>query len=57
MEFHKKFVKWSNKNRKTNQLLAGLRGNPDWGMDEKNCKQGYFKDLEYVLQDTGIIER
>ena len=45
------------KTEKTNQLLAGLRGNPDGAMDEKNCKQGYFKDLEYVLQDTGIIER
>ena len=42
---------------KTNQLLARLRGNLDCVMDEKNCKQGYFKDLECVLQDTGIIER
>jgi hypothetical protein len=42
---------------KINQLLVELRGNPDWAMDEKNFKQGYFKDLECVLQDTGIIER
>ena len=42
---------------KINQLLAELRGNPDWVIDEKNFKQGYFKDLECVLQDTGIIER
>ena len=42
---------------KINQLLVELRGNPDWAMDGKNFKQGYFKDLECVLQDTGIIER
>jgi hypothetical protein len=42
---------------KTNQLLAELRENSDWAIDGKNFKQGYFKDLEYVLQDTGIIER
>ena len=42
---------------KINQLLVELRANPDWAIDEKNFKQGYFKDLECVLQDTGIIER
>ena len=43
--------------QKMNQLLAELRGNPDWEIDEKNFKQGYFKALEWVLQDTGIKER
>ena len=43
--------------QKANQLLAELRANPDWAIDEKNFKQGYFKALEWVLQDTGIIER
>ncbi|MFB5621027.1 MAG: hypothetical protein ACE5RC_07865 [Nitrosopumilus sp.] len=43
--------------QKANQLLAELRANPDWVIDEKNFKQGYFKALEWVLQDTGIIER
>ena len=45
------------KTEKINQVLAGLRGNPIGVIDGKNFKQGYFKDLEYVLQDTGIIER
>ena len=31
---------------KTNQLLAELRGNSDWAIDEKNFKQGYLKSLE-----------
>jgi len=26
--------------QKANQLLAGLRANPDWVIDEKNFKQG-----------------
>ena len=43
--------------KKANQLLAELRANPDWVIDEKNFKQGYFKSLEWVLQDTGIIEK
>ena len=43
--------------QKMNQLLAELRANPDWEIDEKNFKQGYFKALEWVLQDTGIRER
>ncbi len=43
--------------QKANQLLAELRGNADWEIDEKNFKQGYFKALEWVLSDTGIIER
>ena len=43
--------------QKMNQLLAELRASPDWGIDEKNFKQGYFKALEWVLQDTGIKER
>ena len=38
-------------------LLAELRANPDWEIDEKNFKQGYFKALEWVLQDTGIKGR
>ena len=42
---------------KANQLLAELRSNPDWEIDEKNFKQGYFKALEWVLQDTGIIQK
>jgi len=32
--------------QKANQLLAELRANPDWAIDEKNFKQGYFKALE-----------
>ena len=40
--------------QKANQLLAELRANPDWVIDEKNFKQGYFKALEWVLSDTGI---
>lgn len=43
--------------QKANQLLAELRANPDGAIDEKNFKQGYFKALEWVLQDTGIIKR
>jgi len=43
--------------QKANQLLAEFRANPDWAIDEKNFKQGYFKALEWVLQNTGIIER
>ena len=43
--------------QKANQLLAELRANPDWAIDEKNFKQGYFKALEWVLQDTGIIQK
>ncbi len=43
--------------QKANQLLVELRSSPDWAIDEKNFKQGYFKALEWVLQDTGIIER
>ena len=43
--------------QKANQLLAELRGNPDWEIDEKNFKQGYFKALEWVLSDTGIIQK
>ena len=31
---------------KANQLLAELRANPDWAIDEKNFKQGYLKALE-----------
>jgi len=31
---------------KTNQLLAELRGSPDWVIDEKNFKQCYLKALE-----------
>ena len=30
---------------KVNQLLAELRANPDWAIDEKNFKQGYLKAL------------
>ena len=43
--------------QKANQLLGELRSDPDWAIDEKNFKQGYLKALEWVLQDTGIIER
>lgn len=43
--------------QKANQLLGELRSDPDWSIDEKNFKQGYLKALEWVLQDTGIIER
>ncbi len=39
---------------KANQLLAELRDNPDWAIDEKNFKQGYLKALEWVLSETGI---
>lgn len=42
---------------KANQLLAELRANQDWRIDEKNFKQGYLKALEWVLQDTKIIDR
>ena len=40
--------------QKANQLLAELRANPDWVIDERNFKQGYLKDLEWVLSNTGI---
>ena len=40
--------------QKANQLLAELRANPDWAIDERNFKQGYFKALEWVLSETGI---
>ncbi len=40
--------------QKANQLLAELRANPDWVIDERNFKQGYFKALEWVLSETGI---
>lgn len=40
--------------QKANQLLTELRANPDGVIDEKNFKQGYFKALEWVLQDTCI---
>jgi len=43
--------------QKANQLLAELRANPDWAIDGKNFKQGYFKALEWVLQDTRIIQK
>lgn len=43
--------------RKANQLLAELRANQDWEIDERNFKQGYLRALEWVLQDTGIIGR
>jgi hypothetical protein len=43
--------------QKANQLLGELRANPDWAIDEKTFKQGYFKALEWVLQDTGIIQK
>ena len=43
--------------QKANQLLAELRANPDWAIDEKNFKQGYFKALEWVLSDTGIKQK
>ena len=42
---------------KANQLLAELRANPDWVIDEKNFKQGYLKALEWVLSDTGIKQK
>ena len=42
---------------KVNQLLAELRGNPDWAIDEKNFKQGYLKALEWILSDTGIKQK
>ena len=40
--------------QKANQLLAELRANPDWVIDQKNFKQGYLRALEWVLSDTGI---
>jgi len=43
--------------QKANQLLAELRGNPDWAIDERNFKQGYFKALEWVLSETGIKQK
>ncbi len=39
---------------KADRLLAELRANPDWAIDERNFKQGYFKALEWVLSETGI---
>ncbi len=39
---------------KANRLLGELRSNPDWAIDERNFKQGYFKALEWVLSETGI---
>ena len=32
--------------QKANQVLAEFRVNTDRAIDEKNFKQGYFKDLE-----------
>jgi hypothetical protein len=43
--------------KKANQLLAELRGNPDYEIDEKNFKQGYLKALEWILSDTGIKQK
>jgi hypothetical protein len=43
--------------QKANQLLAELRANADWEIDKKDFKQGYFKALEWVLQDTGIKQK
>ena len=43
--------------QKANELLAELRVNPDWVIDEKNFKQGYLKALEWVLSDTGIKQK
>lgn len=40
--------------QKANQLLAELRVNSDWAIDERNFKQGYFKALEWILSETGI---
>ncbi len=40
--------------QKADQLLTELRANPDWAIDERNFKQGYFKALEWVLSETGI---
>ena len=40
--------------QKADQLLTELRVNPDWAIDERNFKQGYFKALEWVLSETGI---
>ncbi len=40
--------------QKADQLLVELRANPDWAIDERNFKQGYFKALEWVLSETGI---
>ncbi len=31
--------------QKADQLLAELRANPDWAIDERNFKQGYLKAL------------
>ncbi|HJJ23351.1 MAG TPA: hypothetical protein OQH54_06525 [Nitrosopumilus sp.] len=43
--------------QKANQLLAELRANPDWAIDERNFKQGYFKALEWALSETGIKQK
>ena len=43
--------------KKANQLLAELRGNPDYAIDEKNFKQGYLKALEWILSDTWIKQK
>ena len=43
--------------QKANQLLAELRVNLDWAIDEKNFKQDYLKALEWVLSDTGIKQK
>ena len=40
--------------QKANRLLAELRGTADIAIDQRDFKQGYFKALEWVLQDTGI---
>ena len=42
---------------KADHLLAELRANPDWAIDERNFKQGYFKALEWVLSETGIKQK
>ena len=43
--------------KKANQLLAELRGNPDYAIDAKKFKQGYLKSLEWILSDTGIKQK
>jgi hypothetical protein len=43
--------------KKANQLLAELRGNPDYTIDDENFKQGYLKALEWTLSDTGIKQK
>ena len=43
--------------KKANQLLSELRSNSDMEIDQMDFKKGYLKALEWVLQDTGIIER